>query len=106
MFYAQMTHKGCNMASKADRLCRFEKKADRDAWVAIDRASADESDLATRCPVGREEARRWYPLAFDESTAQEWRYAHVGDYWEGEPDESGADWWSGSPTGGVYGGWC
>lgn len=105
-YYAQSTPRGCTTACMADRLCRFGSARERDAWVAQSRESVDEADRATRCPVSREEARRWYPEAFSTGASQGWRYARVGDYWEGEPDESGADWWSGSPTGGVYGGWC
>ena len=98
MYYAQECARDCGTASLGDRLYRFETKHARDAWVARDKTPCDYD--ASRTPVSRAEARRWYPEAFYEGVT--WPQINMqGNYWDTIDDEDGAA-WSGTPTGGVY----
>lgn len=94
MFYAIAAPYGITMMSKADRLHRFETRAARDAWTD----DAWRNGNRVRGEVSRDDARRWWPEAFRDD-ADDWH--RDGDFWE-DPDEDGAQEWSGFPTGGGY----
>lgn len=101
MFYAQSTPYGARTASGADRLHRFNSRAERDEWVKAAWTNCDHAGDERRTEVTRDEARRWYPDAFRADAHAFPRANRNGDYWD-DPDAEGAQEWLGGPTGGVY----
>lgn len=105
-YYAQYCPFGISTACPSDRLYRFESAYDRDHWVLCDNTAkglTGDFDRTKRDVLSREEARRWYPMAFRKDTPQSFRDSSTcnPDYWD-DPDMNGACEWLGGPTGGVY----
>ena len=85
-YYAQHMPYGYNTASDGDTLYRFSSKRKRDEWVC--------EDFEHRGACTRDDAKRWYPMAFSKRLLD---YCYCPWTYEG----TGAS-FDFKPTGGVY----